>query len=415
MKTNSISYLPEREDSNSNVNINLKMNKKFLISFAVMLVLASGIVIGKYFFPSQNNRNPEPNVLQVQGGLQEKNSEISQSRETAITRAVKKVSPTIVGINVEEVREIQDPFSMFENDPFFKQFFGNRPAQKQVVKGLGSGYIISSDGYILTNDHVAGNATKISVTMTNGETVEAKLIGSDKNSDVALLKIDKSNLDYAVLGNSNDVIIGEWVIALGNPFGLFEINDKPSVTVGVVSATNMKVNADGNRVYKDMIQTDASINAGNSGGPLVNAEGEVIGMNTIIFTGGNYSSGSIGVGFAISINRVKKIMEEIKANGKIERNFNVGFRIQAIDDRIAKYLKLEKAQGVVVTEVQKGSISDNAGLKPEDVIVMANGEVIRNEQDILFVVNDMRTGETLKLKIIRNGSEKEIEIKLVAG
>lgn len=415
MKTNSISYLPEREDSNSNVNINLKMNKKFLISFAVMLVLASGIVIGKYFFPSQNNRNPEPNVLQVQGGLQEKNSEISQSRETAITRAVKKVSPTIVGINVEEVREIQDPFSMFENDPFFKQFFGNRPAQKQVVKGLGSGYIISSDGYILTNDHVAGNATKISVTMTNGETVEAKLIGSDKNSDVALLKIDKSNLDYAVLGNSNDVIIGEWVIALGNPFGLFEINDKPSVTVGVVSATNMKVNADGNRVYKDMIQTDASINAGNSGGPLVNAEGEVIGMNTIIFTGGNYSSGSIGVGFAISINRVKKIMEEIKANGKIERNFNVGFRIQAIDDRIAKYLKLEKAQGVVVTEVQKGSISDNAGLKPEDVIVMANGEVIRNEQDILFVVNDMRTGETLKLKIIRNGSEKEIEMKLVAG
>ncbi|MBL8007545.1 MAG: trypsin-like peptidase domain-containing protein [Ignavibacteria bacterium] len=415
MKTNIISYLPEREVSNPNVNINLKMNKKFLIGFAVMLILASGIVIGKYFFPSQNNSNPETNILQVQGGLQEKNSEISQSRETAITRAVKKVSPTIVGINVEEVREIQDPFSMFENDPFFKQFFGNRPAQKQVVKGLGSGYIISSDGYILTNDHVAGNATKISVTMTNGETVEAKLIGSDKNSDVALLKIDKNNLDYAVLGNSNDVIIGEWVIALGNPFGLFEINDKPSVTVGVVSATNMKVNADGNRVYKDMIQTDASINAGNSGGPLVNAEGEVIGMNTIIFTGGNYSSGSIGVGFAISINRVKKIMEEIKANGKIERNFNVGFRIQAIDDRIAKYLKLEKTQGVVVTEVQKGSISDNAGLKPEDVIIMANGEVIRNEQDILFVVNDMRTGETLKLKIIRNGSEKEIEMKLVAG
>lgn len=415
MKTNIISYLPEREVSNPNVNINLKMNKKFLIGFAVMLILASGIVIGKYFFPSQNNSHPETNILQVQGGLQEKNSEISQSRETAITRAVKKVSPTIVGINVEEVREIQDPFSMFENDPFFKQFFGNRPAQKQVVKGLGSGYIISSDGYILTNDHVAGNATKISVTMTNGETVEAKLIGSDKNSDVALLKIDKNNLDYAVLGNSNDVIIGEWVIALGNPFGLFEINDKPSVTVGVVSATNMKVNADGNRVYKDMIQTDASINAGNSGGPLVNAEGEVIGMNTIIFTGGNYSSGSIGVGFAISINRVKKIMEEIKANGKIERNFNVGFRIQAIDDRIAKYLKLEKTQGVVVTEVQKGSISDNAGLKPEDVIIMANGEVIRNEQDILFVVNDMRTGETLKLKIIRNGSEKEIEMKLVAG
>ncbi|MBK7447055.1 MAG: trypsin-like peptidase domain-containing protein [Ignavibacteria bacterium] len=304
---------------------------------------------------------------------------------------------------------------MFDNDPFFKQFFGNRPAQKQVVKGLGSGFIISSDGYILTNDHVAGNATKISVTMTNGETIEAKLIGSDKNSDVALLKINKSNLEYVKLGNSDDVIIGEWVIALGNPFGLFEINDKPTVTVGVVSATNMKVNADGNRVYKDMIQTDASINAGNSGGPLVNAEGDVIGMNTIIFTGGNYSTGSIGVGFSISINRVKKIFEEIKSNGKIERNFNVGFRIQGIDERIAKYLKLDKAQGVVVTDVQKGSLSDNAGLKPEDVIIMANGENIRNEQDLLFIVNDMRTGETLKLKIIRNGSEKELEMKLTSG
>ncbi len=394
---------------------NLLMNKKFFIGLAVLLTLISGIVIGKYFFPGNKNVSPISGVAPVKNEIQENSKNISETRENAITRAVKKVSPTIVGINVEEVREVQDPFSMFDNDPFFKQFFGNRPAQKQVVKGLGSGFIISSDGYILTNDHVAGNATKISVTMTNGETIEAKLIGSDKNSDVALLKINKSNLEYVKLGNSDDVIIGEWVIALGNPFGLFEINDKPTVTVGVVSATNMKVNADGNRVYKDMIQTDASINAGNSGGPLVNAEGDVIGMNTIIFTGGNYSTGSIGVGFSISINRVKKIFEEIKSNGKIERNFNVGFRIQGIDERIAKYLKLDKAQGVVVTDVQKGSLSDNAGLKPEDVIIMANGELIRNEQDLLFIVNDMRTGETLKLKIIRNGSEKELEMKLTSG
>lgn len=409
MKNENILTYPEQ------AKMKLLMNKKFLFSLAVLLILISGIVIGKYFFSGKNSNSTGTNVTPVKNELQENSKNISETRENAITRAVKKVSPTIVGINVEEVREVQDPFSMFDNDPFFKQFFGNRPAQKQVVKGLGSGFIISSDGYILTNDHVAGNATKISVTMTNGETVEAKLIGSDKNSDVALLKIDKSNLEYVKLGNSDDVIIGEWVIALGNPFGLFEINDKPTVTVGVVSATNMKVNADGNRVYKDMIQTDASINAGNSGGPLVNAEGEVIGMNTIIFTGGNYSTGSIGVGFSISINRVKKIFEEIKSNGKIERNFNVGFRIQGMDERIAKYLKLDKAQGVVVTDVQKGSLSDNAGLKPEDVIIMANGEVIRNEQDLLFIVNDMRTGETLKLKIIRNGSEKELEMKLTSG
>lgn len=391
------------------------MSKKFLIGIAVLLILASGILIGKYFLSSKHSPDQQQKVTPVQNTLQGNNNNITETRETAITRAVKKISPAIVGINVEEVREVQDPFSMFDNDPFFRQFFGNRPSQKQTVRGLGSGYIISDDGYIISNDHVVGNATKISVTMTSGETVEAKLIGTDRNSDVALLKINKDNLEYAKLGNSDDVIIGEWVIALGNPFGLFEINDKPSVTVGVVSATKMKVNADGNRVYKDMIQTDASINSGNSGGPLVNADGDVIGMNTIIFTGGNYNTGSIGVGFAIAINRVKKIMEEIKSNGKIERNFNVGFRIQAIDERIAKYLKLDKIQGVVVTEVQQGSLSDNAGLKPEDVIIIANGEKINNEQDLLFIINDMRLGETLIMKIIRNGSEKEIEFKLASS
>lgn len=410
MKTGNISVHPLEENTNSN------MSKKLLFFFLFAIILISGIVIGKFFFPGSNEPgNQNTSLTPVQNNSQEINKNISDTRENAITRVVKRVSPAIVGINVEEVREVQDPFSMFDNDPFFRQFFGNRPPQKQVIKGLGSGFIISSDGYILTNDHVAGNATKISVTMTDGETIEAKLIGSDRNSDVALIKIDKDNLPVAKLGNSDDVIIGEWVIALGNPFGLFEINDKPTVTVGVVSATNMRVNADGNRVYKDMIQTDASINAGNSGGPLLNADGDVIGMNTIIFTGGNFSSGSIGVGFAISINRVKKIMEEIKTNGKIERTFNVGFRIQVVDERIAKYLKLDKPQGVVVTDVQKGSLSDNAGLKPEDVIIIANGEKIKSEQDLIFVINDLKNGDSLVLKILRDGSEKEIDMKLTGG
>ncbi len=396
----------KQRDTNSN------MLKNVFIVLALFLLLAAGIAIGKYFFSSDNNDTSGNVVKSTQAAGDDINKDITDSRENAITRTVKRISPAIVGINVEEVREYQDPFSFFDNDPFFKQFFGNRPPQKQVVKGLGSGFIVSSDGYILTNDHVAGNATKISVTLTSGETVEAKLIGSDRNSDVAVLKIEKDNLDFARLGNSDDVIIGEWVIALGNPFGLFEINDKPTVTVGVVSATDMKVNADGNRVYKDMIQTDASINTGNSGGPLVNAEGDVIGMNTIIFKGGQFNSGSIGVGFSISINRVKKIMEEIKTKGKIERTFNVGFRIQAVDERIAKYLGLEKPVGVVVTEVQRGGISDIAGLKAEDVIIEANNETIRNEQDLIFVINDLENGDMLKMKILRGGSEREIEFEL---
>ena len=392
----------------------LIMNKNKII-FPVVLILSlmtgmllGGVLLTKYLGYSKNmpnsNFTPVSNTEQTQ--------KISDDRQTAITRAISKISGCIVGINVEEVRTVQDPFM---NDPFFRQFFGDVGPQKQVVRGLGSGYVISEDGYILTNDHVAGNATKISVTLTTGETVNAKLIGSDPATDVALLKIDRNNLPFINFGNSDNVIIGEWVIALGNPFGLFEINDKPTVTVGVVSALNMKVNAEGNRVYKDMIQTDASINSGNSGGPLVNVDGEVIGMNTIIYTGSQFSQGSIGVGFAISINRVKKAMQELKENGKIDRSFNVGFRVQGIDDQIAKYIGLKSKDGAIVTQVQKGSISDDAGLKPEDVIIAVNNEKIRNDQDLVYALNDMRVGDTLKLKIIRSGSEQEITMKLTAS
>lgn len=396
----------------STLSLNASSSKaKIMIASVAALLLLTGVVIGGVIFSKFFFRN-SPNINTASFDKTEKNEQVSQDRQTAVTRAIGKVSPAIVGINVEEVREVRDPFM---NDPFFRQFFGDVGPQRQTVRGLGSGYIISEDGYILTNDHVAGNATKISVTLTTGETVEAKLIGSDAVTDVALLKINKSGLPYVTLGNSDNNIIGEWVIALGNPFGLFEINDKPTVTVGVISALNMKVQAEGNRSYKDMIQTDASINSGNSGGPLINVDGEVIGMNTIIYTGSQFSQGSIGVGFAISINRVKKILEELKSGGKIERNFNVGFRIQGIDDQIAKYLGLKNKDGVVVTQVQKNGIADNAGLKPEDVILSVNGIKVRSEQDLVLEVNDMRVGEILKLKIIRGGDEKDIDIKLTAN
>jgi len=390
--------------------INTGMNRyKIVLPVIIIFTLIAGMLIGGVILTKFFKGKPVINQSLTQVDKKQINQNVSEDRQTSITKAISKVSSSIVGINVEEVRTVQDPFF---NDPFFRQFFGETGPQKQVVRGLGSGYIISEDGYILTNDHVAGNATKISVTLTTGETVNAKLIGSDPVTDVALLKIEKNNLPYINFGNSDNIIIGEWVIALGNPFGLFEINDKPTVTVGVVSATNMKVSAEGNRVYKDMIQTDASINAGNSGGPLVDVEGNVIGMNTIIYTGSQFSQGSIGVGFAISINRVKKIMEELKAGGKIDRSFNVGFRIQGIDDQMAKYYKLNDKNGVIVTQIQKGSISDNAGLKVEDVIIAVNEDKIRNEQDLIFSINDRRKGDILKMKIIRGGSEKEIEMKL---
>lgn len=388
------------------INEKPTMNKlKIAIPLLVLFVLIGGVLLGKMYFGGNNG--PTVNTVMTK---QEANQDISDDRQNAITRVVSKVSDAIVGINVEEVQEVQNPFL---DDPFFRQFFGESAPRKQVVRGLGSGFIVSDDGYIITNDHVAGNATKISVTLTTGETIEAKLIGKDPVSDVALLKIDKSGLPYLKFANSDNVMIGEWAIALGNPFGLFEINDKPTVTVGVVSATNMKVYSQQNRVYSDMIQTDASINAGNSGGPLLDANGDVIGMNTIIYTGGGYSQGSIGVGFAISINRVNKIVEELKSNGGIDRNFSVGFKIQAIDDRIAEYLKLDDTEGAVVVQVQPGSLSDNAGLKTEDVIIKVNDADVKNDQEVAFAINDMRVGDKLKLTVLRGGSEKEIEMDLV--
>lgn len=385
---------------------NKQMSKfKIVIPIVLLAVLIGGVLLGKMYFGGGND--PNTNVLSTQ----QNNQDITDDRQNAITRVVGKASDCIVGINVEEVQEVQNPFF---DDPFFRQFFGESTPRTQVVRGLGSGFIISEDGYILTNDHVAGNATKISVTLTSGETVEAELIGKDPTTDVALLKINKSGLPYLRFANSDQVLIGEWAIALGNPFGLFEINDKPTVTVGVVSATNMKVFSGQNRVYNNMIQTDASINSGNSGGPLLDANGDVIGMNTIIYTGGQYNQGSIGVGFAISINRVKAIMEELKANGKIDRNFNVGFRIQAVDDRIAEYLKLDKKKdyGAVVVQLQPGGLSDRAGLKVEDVILKVNDRPVKNDQEVIFAINDMRVGDQLKLTVLRNGDEEEIEMEL---
>lgn len=337
--------------------------------------------------------------------------QLSGQRRNAITRAVAIASPAVVGINVTEVREYQyrDPLSQFfGNDPYFRQYFGDR-TYRQEVKGLGSGFIISPDGYILTNDHVAGNAKEITVTLTNKEKYKAELIGTDMLSDISLLKIEGKNFPYIKLGNSDDVIIGEWVIAMGNPFGLFDISDKPTVTVGVVSATGMNLNAEGGRFYRGMIQTDASINQGNSGGPLMNSAGEVIGVNAVIFTP---NQGSIGLGFAIPINRVKTVLAELKKNGKIERNFWIGWEIQTVDQRVARYFGLDKAEGAIVADVKSNSPASRAGLKPGDIIVEVNNEVIRNEDNVTAILVDAKAGDVLKLKILRNGQTMNVNLKL---
>ena len=332
------------------------------------------------------------------------NDDITNSRKNIITETVEKVSPAIVGINVIEIRKYRDPFGSFFDDPFFKQFFGNRGNSNQKIQGLGSGFIISPDGYIITNDHVAGNASEITITMTDGSHHQAKIVGSDPVADICLLKIDGSNLPYVELGASNDLIIGEWVIALGNPFGLFELNDKPTVTVGVISASGMNLEPINDRYYLNMIQTDAAINGGNSGGALVNSLGQVIGMNTLIFTAGGVQ-GNIGLGFAIPIDKVKKIVTELKANGKIDRDFQIGMSIQSIDSGIMNYYDLKSNKGVIITKIIPNSPADKAGLKTGDIIIEIESFKINNENTIFGVFQEFRAGQEISVNILRDNTE----------
>ncbi len=332
---------------------------------------------------------------------------ISASRQNAITRTVAGVSPAVVGINVIEVRTYRYR-SPWGDDPFF-QFFGGDQFFTQRVQELGSGFLISSDGYIVTNDHVAGNAKEITVTLTNGEKYKADLVGTDAVSDIALLKISGRSFPSLRLGNSDDVIIGEWVIAFGNPFGLFDVNNRPTVTVGVVSSTGMNLQEQEGRVYKGMIQTDAAINAGNSGGPLVNAAGEVIGVNAVIYTP---NQGNIGLGFAIPINRVREIVNQLKKHGKVEREYWTGLEIQTIDRRLARVFGLDRPLGVIVSDVEKGSPADKAGFVPGDIITAVNGDKVNDESSLTTILEDAKVGDVLAVKILRNKKPIDLTLKL---
>jgi serine protease Do len=312
-----------------------------------------------------------------------------------------------VGINVTEIRQYRDIFSL---DPFFRQFFGDR-VYNQQVRSLGSGTIISPDGYILTNDHVAGNAVEAIVTLTDGSQYEAEIVGSDPVSDICLLKIDAKNLPYIEFGDSDSILIGEWVIALGNPFGLFDINDQPTVTVGVISAKGMNLGAANNRYYVDMLQTDAAINSGNSGGPLVNAFGQLIGMNTLIYTAQG-SSGNVGVGFAIPSNKIKKVIKELKESGKIDRDFWTGLSIQTIDPSIAKAYDLKSSHGVIITNVAKNSPADKAGLKVYDIILGINHFKVNDENTLIGILQEFRPGDVIDVKILRDNKTLIKKMKL---
>ena len=333
---------------------------------------------------------------------------VNSSRKTAITRAIEKVGPAVACINVQ-----QNVSAYTTSDPFFRYFF---PPEIYPMKSSGSGVVISPDGYVLTNTHVVENASKISVTLSGGDEYDAEVIGVDKTSDLALLLLNGNNFPFAEMGDSDDLIIGEWVIALGNPFELFSVSNQPTASVGIISANHMDfgMQKESGRVLQNMMQTDAAINPGNSGGPLVNTEGKVIGINTFIFTGSNYNRGSIGIGFAIPINTAKRIAKELKTSGSIDRSFTTGLVVQPLTRSMIRHLNIPFRDGVIVVHVDKNSSAQKAGIAIGDIIVTAAGNKVNSPSDIRDIIaeKDLRSGDTIKFKIFREDAYLNIRLKL---
>lgn len=328
--------------------------------------------------------------------------EISNSRQNAITRAVERVSPAVVGVNASKLQRRYV-------DPWFRLFYGE---QYSLMPVLGSGFIISPDGYILTNDHVAGGSSEeISITMTDREKIPARLIGVDPVTDLALLKVDVDHdLPYIQLGNSDEVIVGEWSIAFGNPFGLMTSSAKATVTVGVVSATHVALEENEGRIYRNMIQTDAAINSGNSGGPLVNSQGKVIGINTVIYTP---NQGSVGLGFAVPVNRIRTLVEILKRDGKVNREFVPGFRVQPVNDAIAQAYELDRVEGVIVTQItSRNGVAARSGLEVADIILKANGEPVYSIGVLEGMIRYALRGESIELEVLRSKRIIPVTLKL---
>jgi serine protease Do len=336
--------------------------------------------------------------------------ETLRSTSRAFSGIAKQVTPAVVAVKVEKmIASNTQTFNSPFDDEFFRRFFGpqfsprNEP-RSQKKEGQGSGFIISADGYILTNNHVVADVDKITVVLKDGRKLDAKVIGTDDKSEVALIKVDAKDLPIVELGDSDELEVGEWVIAIGNPFGLSE-----TVTVGVVSAKGRQIGImDGG--YEDFIQTDAAINPGNSGGPLLNIDGKVVGINTAIIS---QSGGYMGVGLAIPINMARQIKDQLMATGKVERGYiGVTMNPEGLTQELAESFGLDKNTGVLVTEVEPESPADKAGLKQGDVILKMNGKDVRSNESLRNTISLMAPGTKVKLTIFRDAKEKEVTVEV---
>jgi serine protease Do len=389
---------------------------KWTISLVVIaLIIAVGVTV--------NTENP---TFTPQTAIGQTSDSFNQDFEyleranRAFIEVVNNAKPAVVQVTTTRTvstRRPQSFFDFFGDDDSFDFWYGPRERRdsgernedKREVEGIGSGVIVSEDGYILTNNHVIEGAEGIKVVLPNGREYQADVVGKDagrQGTDLAVLKIDGENLPTLPIGNSEELQIGEWVIAIGSPFRLAQ-----TVTRGMVSAKG-RTSSDINIVeYADFIQTDAAINRGNSGGALINIRGELIGINTAIATGGGLSQSNAGVGFAIPSNLAKRIMTQLIEKGEVERGW-LGVAMQAIDYDLAEKLKLEEPRGALIREVYKGMPAEKAGIRRRDVIVELDNIVIRDSNHLMHVVAAAGVGKTVEVTVIRNGKEKVLRVKL---
>lgn len=327
------------------------------------------------------------------------------SRETAVVKTVREVSPAVVNISsAVQVRKRTSPFSGFGFNPFFEEFFKDfsdpRFERRREYTSLGSGVIIDGKkGLILTNAHVIHETGTIKVVLKDEREFEARIVGADPDSDLAVLKIDSEQVLPAIkMGSSDDLMIGETVIAIGNPFGFSH-----TVTTGVISAINRSIRAE-DRVYHDFIQIDASINPGNSGGPLLNINGDLIGINTAIYAKAQ------GIGFAIPIGKARKIIADLIQYGEVIQAW-IGISVQDIDEKLARYLKIASIKGVIVTSVEPKSPAQKAGLQESDIIITLGNKKINSVGDYQSVAKSLAAGNTLEAEFLRDGKKKTVAVK----
>lgn len=329
------------------------------------------------------------------------------SRRTPVVEVAERLSPAVVNISTDiyESRPA-NPFFGMQRDPlfddFFNQFFGSQGERRQKRQSLGSGVLVDKKGHILTNHHVILRASEIHVTLVSGKEYKGELVGSDPGSDLAVVKIAiEEEIEPAGLSTSSDLLIGETVIAIGNPFGLSH-----TVTTGVISALNRSIQS-GDQVFKDFIQTDASINPGNSGGPLLNIRGEVIGINTAIY------SQAEGIGFAIPADRARRVVDDLITFGEVQAAW-FGLEVQALDEKLAKYLGFEEARGVLVTEVYPGSPADKAGIEVQDILVQADRTALTSPEVLADLLRRMGVNDDITFRVFREGKYRNKTVKSVA-